>query len=142
MGIQTWSQTIITRRHTFLKSKIKTRCKIFLFLFLIFRLSLSNSHFQKIKLINLLFTKYKSKFIRVAMNVSVVLWIIITVTLKRILFEMSSVIAYRHNQLKSLSWIYFSCVCVYILSPWRLLPSAKCPRHTWGYGSTILCCEY
>ena len=34
------------------------------------------------------------------------------------------------------------CVCVYIPSPWRLLPSAKCPRHTWGYGSAILCCEY
>ena len=34
------------------------------------------------------------------------------------------------------------CVCVYILSPWRLLPSARCPRHTWGYGSTILYCEY
>ena len=34
------------------------------------------------------------------------------------------------------------CVCVYILPPWRLLPSARCSRHTWGYGSTILCCEY
>ena len=34
------------------------------------------------------------------------------------------------------------CVYIYILSPWRLLPSAKCPRHTWGYGSAILCCEY
>ena len=34
------------------------------------------------------------------------------------------------------------CVCVYILPLWRLLPSARCPRHTWGYGSTILCCEY
>ena len=34
------------------------------------------------------------------------------------------------------------CMCVYILPPWRLLPSAKCPRHTWGCGSTILCCEY
>ena len=34
------------------------------------------------------------------------------------------------------------CVCVYILPPWMFLPSAKCPRHTWGYGSTVLCCEY
>ena len=34
------------------------------------------------------------------------------------------------------------CVCVYILPPWRLFPSARCPRHTWGHGSTILCCEY
>ena len=34
------------------------------------------------------------------------------------------------------------CVCVYILPPRRLPPSAKCPRHTWGYGSTIMCCEY
>ena len=34
------------------------------------------------------------------------------------------------------------CVCVYTLPPWRLLPSAKCLRHTWGYGSTMLCCEY
>ena len=23
------------------------------------------------------------------------------------------------------------CVCVYILPPWRLLPIAMCPRHTW-----------
>ena len=41
------------------KSKIKTRCKIFLFLFLIFRLSPSSSHSQIIKLLKLLFTKYK-----------------------------------------------------------------------------------
>ena len=34
------------------------------------------------------------------------------------------------------------CVCVYILPQWRLLRSAKCPRHTSGYGSTIFCCEY
>ena len=34
------------------------------------------------------------------------------------------------------------CACLYILPPWRLFPSARCPRHTWGYGSTILCCEY
>ena len=33
-------------------------------------------------------------------------------------------------------------MCVYILPPWRLLPSGRCPRHTWGHGSTILCCEY
>ena len=31
------------------------------------------------------------------------------------------------------------CMCVYILPPWRLLPSARCPRHTLGHGSTILC---
>ena len=24
------------------------------------------------------------------------------------------------------------CVCVYTLLPWRLLPSARCLRHTWG----------
>ena len=23
------------------------------------------------------------------------------------------------------------CVCVYILPPWRLLSTARCPRHTW-----------
>ena len=110
-------QTITTRSHAFFKSKIKTRCKIFLFLFLIFRLSLSSSHFQRIKLIKLLFTKYKSKLIRVTMvtihiqlTVSIVLWIIITVTLMCILFKMSRVIIYRHNQLKSLSWIDFSCM--------------------------------
>ena len=34
------------------------------------------------------------------------------------------------------------CMCVYILPPWRLLPSARCPRHTLGHRSTILCCEY
>ena len=102
--------------HSF-KNKVKARCKIFLFLFLIFRLSLSSSHFQRIKLIKLLFTKYKNKLIRVTMvtihiqlTVSIVLWIIITVTLMHILFKMSSVIIYRHNQLKSLSWIDFSCV--------------------------------
>ena len=101
----------------FFKSKIKTRRKIFLFLFLIFWLSLSSSHFQRMKLIKLLFTKYKSKNIRVTMvtihiqlTVSIVLWIIITITLMRMLFKMSSVIIYRHNQLKGLSWIDFSCV--------------------------------
>ena len=106
------SQTIITRSYAFFKSKIKTRCKIFLFLFLIFRLSLSSSHFQRIKLIKSLFTKYKSKLIRVPMvtiqiqlTVSIVLWIIIAVTLMGTLFKMFCVIIYRHNQLKSLSWI-------------------------------------
>ena len=110
-------QTITTRSHAFFKSKIKTRCKIFLFLFLIFRLSLSSSHFQRIKFIKLLFTKYKSKVIRVTMvtihiqlPVSIVLWIIITVTLTCILFKMSSVIIYRHSQLKRLGGIDFSCV--------------------------------
>ena len=48
--------------------------------------------------------------IHIQLTVSIVLWIIITVTLMRILFKMSSVIIYRHNQLKSLSWIDFSCV--------------------------------
>ena len=24
-----------------------------------------------------------------------------------------------------------ACVCVYILPPWRLLPTARCPRHAW-----------
>ena len=110
-------QRIITRSYAFFKSKIKTRCKIFLFLFLIFWLSLSSSHFQKTKLIKLLFTKYKSKLTRVTMvtihiqlTVPIVLWIIITFTLMRILFKMSCVIIYRHNQLRSLSWIDFSCV--------------------------------
>ena len=65
----------------------------------------------------LFFTKYKSKLVRVTMvtihiqlTVSIVLWIIITVTIMRILFKMSRVIIYRHNQLESLSWIDFSCV--------------------------------
>ena len=99
----------------FLKSKIKTRCKIFLFLFLIFWLSLSSSHFQRIK-IKFLFAKYKSKLkltmvmIYIQLTVSIVLWIIITVTPMHILFKMSSVIIYGHSQLKSLSWIDFSCV--------------------------------
>ena len=117
-----WEYNLITNNNNqklciFLKSKIKARYKIFSFLFLIFRLSLSSSHFQRIKLIKLLFTKYKSKLIRVTMvtihiqlTVSIVLWIIITVTLMCILFKMSRVIIYRHNQLKSLSWIDFSCV--------------------------------
>ena len=48
--------------------------------------------------------------IHIQLTVSIVLWIIITVTLMRILFKMSRVIIYRHNQLKSLSWIDFSCV--------------------------------
>ena len=34
------------------------------------------------------------------------------------------------------------CLCVCILPPWRPIPSARCPRHTWGLGSTILYCEY
>ena len=46
----------------------------------------------------------------IQLTVSIVLWIIITITLKLILFKMSSVIIYCHNQLKSLSWIDFSCV--------------------------------
>ena len=36
----------------------------------------------------------------------------------------------------------YVCVCGYILPQWRLVPSAKFPRHTWGCGSMILCCEY
>ena len=99
----------------FLRVRYKEGVKYYFFL--IFRLSLSSSHFQRIKLIKLLFTKYKSKLIRVTMvtihiqlTVSIVLWIIITVTLMRILFKLSSVIIYCHNQLKSLSWIDFSCV--------------------------------
>ena len=109
-------QRIITRSYAFFKSKIKTRCKIFLFLFLIFWLPLSSSHFQKTKLIKL-FKKYKSKLTRITMvaihiqlTVPIVLWIIITLTLMRILFKMSCVIIYGHNQLRSLSWIDFSCV--------------------------------
>ena len=96
---------------------IWTRCKIFLFLFQMFLLSLSSSHFQITKLIKLLFTEYKSKLIRVAMvtiyiqlTVPIVLWITITVTLMFILFKMSRVIIYHHNQLKCLSWIDFSYV--------------------------------
>ena len=80
-------------------------------------MSLSSSHFQKIKLIKLLFTKYKSKAIRVTMvtihiqlTVPIVLWIIIAETSMRILFKMSHAIIYHHNQLKSLSWKDFSCV--------------------------------
>ena len=44
------------------------------------------------------------------MTVSIILWIIITVTLVLILFKMFSVIIYSHNQLKSLKWIDFSYV--------------------------------
>ena len=66
-----WYFNLITNNNNqklcIFKSKIKTRCKIFLFLFLIFRLSLSSSHFQRIKLIKLLFTKYKSRLIRFTM---------------------------------------------------------------------------
>ena len=76
-------QTIITRSYAFFKSKMKIECKIFLFLFLIFWLSLSSSHFQRIKFIKLFFTKYKCKLVRVTMvathiqlTVSIVLWII------------------------------------------------------------------
>ena len=35
--------------------------------------------------------------------------------------------------------LVLTCVCVCTM---ELLPSARCPRHTSGYGSTILCCEY
>ena len=48
--------------------------------------------------------------IHIQFTLSVVPWIIITVTLMCILFKMSCVIIYRHNQLKSLSWTDFSCV--------------------------------
>ena len=48
--------------------------------------------------------------IHIQLTVSIVLWIIITITLLPILFKMSCVIIYRHNQLKSLSWIDFSSV--------------------------------
>ena len=48
--------------------------------------------------------------IYIQLTVSIVLWIIITVTPMHILFKMSSVIIYGHSQLKSLSWIDFSCV--------------------------------
>ena len=84
-------------------------------------LPISSTHFQRIKLImiKLLFTKYKSKLIRVTMvtihiqlTVSMVLWIIITINLMRILLKMSSAILYRHNKLKSLSWIDFFCVFI------------------------------
>ena len=115
---KTWLQTLITRSYGVFESKMKTRCKIFLFLFLIFRLSLSRGHFQTIKLLwKLLYTKYKSNLIRLTMvsitgltTVSIVLCIIIAIILMKILFKMSSLIIYRHNQLKSLSWRDFSCV--------------------------------
>ena len=48
--------------------------------------------------------------IHIQLTTSIVLQIIIPVALMHILFKMSSVIIYRHNQLKSLSWIDFSCV--------------------------------
>ena len=48
--------------------------------------------------------------IHIQLTVSIVLWIIITVTRMCILFKMSSVIIYGHNQLKSLSWKDFSWV--------------------------------
>ena len=48
--------------------------------------------------------------IHIQLTVSIVLWIIITVTLMCILFKMSCVINYHHNQLKSLSWTDFSCM--------------------------------
>ena len=53
-------------------------------------------------------------------------------------------VKYATNQCLSRveSWTWMVCVCVYILPPWRFLPSARCPRHTWGHRSTILCCEY
>ena len=41
--------------------------------------------------------------VHIQLTVSIVLSIIITVTLMRILFKMSSVIIYGHNQLKRLS---------------------------------------
>ena len=31
-----------------------------------------------------------------------------------------------------LGFMVFVCVCVYTLPPWRLLPTARCLRHTWG----------
>ena len=34
------------------------------------------------------------------------------------------------------------CVCVYTLPPWSFIPSARCLRHTEGYASLMLCCEY
>ena len=74
--------------------------QILLFLFLIFWLSISSSHFQRIKLIKVSFTKYKSKLIRITivtihiqLTVSIVVWIIITVTPRRVLFKMSCVIS-------------------------------------------------
>ena len=120
-NILMWEYNLITNSNNqklcIFKSKIKTRRKIFLFLFLIFWLSLSSCHFQRIKLIKLFFTKYKGKLLRVTMvtihtqlTVSIVLWMIITVTLIHILFKMSCVIIYGHNRLKSLSWIDFSCM--------------------------------
>ena len=100
----------------FLRVRYKEGVKYFYF-FLIFRLSLSSSHFQRIKLIKLLLAEYKNKLIRITvvtihmqLTVSIVLWIFMTVPLKRILFKTYSVIIYCHNQLKSLSWIDFSCV--------------------------------
>ena len=41
---------------------------------------------------------------------SIILWIVIIVTLRNILFKISCVTIYRHNQLKGLNWIGFSCV--------------------------------
>ena len=48
--------------------------------------------------------------IHIQLFLSIALWIIITVTLMRILFKMPHVIIYRHNQLKSLCWIDIFCV--------------------------------
>ena len=117
-----WEYNLITNNNNqklyIFKIKIKTRCKIFLLLYLIFRLSLSSGHFQWIKLIKWLFTKYKSKLIRVTMvtihlqlTVSNVLWMFITVAFMHILFRMFSVIIYRHNQLKCYSWTDFFWQC-------------------------------
>ena len=61
--------------------------------------------------------------IHVQLTVSIVLWIIITVTFLRILSKMSCVIIYRHNQLKSLSWIDFSCV--FNVGLWSLIHYAS-----------------
>ena len=63
-------------------------------------------------MIKLLFAKYKSKLERQFIYnwMSIVLWIIITVTLMCTLFKTASVMIYLHSQLKSLSWIDFSCM--------------------------------
>ena len=54
--------------------------------------------------------KVTMETIHVQSTASIVLWIIIPVTPVRILFKMPSIIIYCHSQLKSLSWIDFSCV--------------------------------
>ena len=116
INILMWQYNLITNNNNqklyIFNGKIKTRCKIFLFLLLILLAATFQQPFSKNKV---LFTKYKSKLIRYTMmtidiqlTLSTVLWIIITVILVRILFKMSTAIIYRHNQLKSLSWIHSS----------------------------------